>query len=242
MTQPFFYIVEHKTGVRYAGIKFSKGCSPDDLLTTYFTSSKRVHSLLQEDPNAFSVVEIKEFDCKDSLLEYEVSFLKSVNAPYSKDWLNLAAGKAINPEAVKATCLEKYGVDNWMKTPDAKGLGFKEGNTYGCFKRSEETRAKMSQAFKGRVFSDEHRLAISESKRGSRASPEARKKMSDARQRGDHPRARKVQTPDGIFACQNDAADFYGMSSAWVRKRCKNPNYPEFFLVQQMQSHNTIAT
>ena len=235
MTQPFFYIVQHKTGVRYAGIKFSRGCSPDDLLRTYFTSSKRVHALLEKDADSFTIVEIKEFDCKDALIEYEVSFLKDVNAPYSEDWLNLAAGKAINPEAAKATCLEKYGVDNWMKTPDAKGLGFKEGNTFGCFKRSDETKARMSQAFKGRVFSDEHKAAISRSKKGSKASPETRKKMSDARQRGKHPRARAVQTPNGIFACQNDAADFYGISSGGIRKRCKNHNYPEFFLIQQTQ-------
>ena len=235
MTQPFFYIVQHKTGVRYAGIKFSRGCSPDDLLRTYFTSSKRVHALLEKDADSFTIVEIKEFDCKDALIEYEVSFLKDVNAPYSEDWLNLAAGKAINPEAAKATCLEKYGVDNWMKTPEAKGLGFKEGNTYGRFKRSEETRKKMSEAFKGRVFSESHRKAISDRRQGTTASLETRLKMSEARQKGNHPRARRVQTPAGTFACQNDAADFYGKSSAWVRKRCKNPKYPDFFLVQQIQ-------
>ena len=232
MTKPFFYIVQHKTGVKYAGIKFARGCSPDDLWTTYFTSSKKVHALLEEDPNSFSIVEVTEFDCRESLIAHEVSFLKSVNAPYSDDWLNLAVGKAVNPDAVKATCLEKYGVDSWMKTPDAKGLGFKEGNTYGCFERSEETRKRMSEAFKGRVFSDSHKKAISDSRRGIKASLEARKKMSETRQRGDHPRAVRVQTPDGIFPCQNDAADFYGKSSAWVRKRCKNHNYPDFLLIR----------
>lgn len=108
--------------------------------------------------------------------------------------------------------------------------GFELGNTEGCFKRSEETRKKMSEAFKGRKFSETHRKRISDSRTGTRASAETKAKLSLARQRGDHPRARKVFTPDGVFKCQNDAADFYGMSSSWVRRRCKDSKYPEFYL------------
>lgn len=110
--------------------------------------------------------------------------------------------------------------------------GFEEGNKLGCFKRSDETKAKMSAASLGRVFSPEHRQRISAARKGTRASADARARMSAQRQRGGHPRAVKVQTPDGIFLCQNDAADFYGKSSAWVRKRCKNPSHPDFFLIR----------
>jgi group I intron endonuclease len=107
--------------------------------------------------------------------------------------------------------------------------GFEPGNKLGCFARSEETKRKMSEAFSGRVFSEEHRQKISKSKTNKKASLETKQKMSSARQRGSHPRAIKVVTPDGVFMCMEDAADFYKKSSAWVRKRCKDDRYPDFY-------------
>lgn len=182
MTSPFFYILRHKdTGIKYAGIKFAKGCHPSDLLTKYFTSSKVVSKMLSEDINSFVIEKIIEFDNKDNLIEFEEFFLTEVNAAYSNKWFNQAMGKAINPDAVSKTCMEKYGVSNWMQSDDAKEmkLGYKVGNTYGAFTRSDETKRKMSEAFTGRVYSDEHNRKISESRKGTSASEETKKKMSD---------------------------------------------------------------
>lgn len=109
--------------------------------------------------------------------------------------------------------------------------GFESGNKLGCFARSEETKKKMSEAFTGRVFSEEHRNNIRKAKLNKKASLETKQKMSAQRQRGNHPRAIKVATPDGIFECQNDAANFYNKSSAWIRKRCKDSRYPDFYLI-----------
>lgn len=107
--------------------------------------------------------------------------------------------------------------------------GFEEGNKLGCFQRSDETKAKMSAAFTGRVFSPEHRQRISAARKGTKASADARARMSAQRQRGDHPRAVAVHTPLGVFSCQNDAADAYGKSAAWVRKKCKDQRFPDFY-------------
>jgi len=59
--------------------------------------------------------------------------------------------------------------------------GFEPGNKLGCFKRSTETKEKMSRAFSGRVFSESHRQKIRESKIGVKPSLEARLKMSQKR-------------------------------------------------------------
>jgi len=59
--------------------------------------------------------------------------------------------------------------------------GFEQGNKLGCFKRSEETKKKISEAFKNRVFSEEHKERIRQSKLGKKASEESKKKMSEAR-------------------------------------------------------------
>jgi len=226
--QPFVYIIQDTINFkRYAGVKFSKGCKPSDLLTKYFTSSKVVKSLIKEG-RVFTIEKIIEFDSKDNAIEFEELLLKTVNAHLSDDWYNLSAGRAINPEAVKRTCLEKYGVDSWMKSDaENKPLGFLKGNKFGCFKRSEETKRKMSEAFKGRVYSEEMKLKLSESRTGTKASEETKKKFSEMRQRGKHPRAKPVMTPKGLFLCQKDAADAYVVSSACIRKWLKSD--PENF-------------
>lgn len=149
----------------------------------YFTSSRTVKKLLKDDPTCFEIIEIKNFDSNEEAIAYELNFIKENNAHLSEQWFNQAAAKAINPEAVKQTCLERYGVENWTQTEQykASGLGFQLGNKHGCFPRSEETKRKMSEAFKGRVFSDGHKQKIRESRTGSTASAETREKMSATR-------------------------------------------------------------
>jgi group I intron endonuclease len=134
-------------------------------------------------------------------------------------------------EELEGLVLEVLWDDGVLYNLHKNPTGFEEGNKFGCFKRSEETKQRMSEAFTGRVFSDEHKARISKSRKGTKASEEVRKKMSEQRQRGKHPRARQVHTPMGIFECQNDAADAYKKSSAWVRKKCKDSRFPEFYLI-----------
>ena len=57
--------------------------------------------------------------------------------------------------------------------PWNKGLG-------GTYEFSEESKAKMSAAQKGRVFSDEHRLKLSLVQKGKPKSEETKRKLSEA--------------------------------------------------------------
>ena len=59
--------------------------------------------------------------------------------------------------------------------------GFESGNKLGCFKRSNETKQKLKQAFTGRIFSHEHKTKISLTKTGLKASEETKAKMSAKR-------------------------------------------------------------
>jgi group I intron endonuclease len=59
--------------------------------------------------------------------------------------------------------------------------GFEPDNKLGCFSRSQETKERMSKAFTGRVFSDEHKAKIRAAKIGIKASNEVKKKMSETR-------------------------------------------------------------
>lgn len=178
---PFFYIIRNvETNIRYAGVKFSKGCKPSDLLKSYFTSSKTVKNLI-ENGAKFIIDKIIEFENKENAIEFEELFLLDINAHISPAWYNLSAGKAINPDHAKSTMLKKYGADNYMKTDAARGLGFKKGNTFGCYKRSDETKQRMSIAFSGRIFSESHREKLRQSKIGLKVSQEVKDKMSMVR-------------------------------------------------------------
>lgn len=180
----YFYLLKHKqSGKQYAGVRYAKDCDPSELLVKYFTSSRRVKKLLSDDTCCFEIVTTISFDNKEEAIEYELSYIKEHNAHLSDDWFNQAAAKAINPEAVKQACLERYGVESWTQTEEYRksDLGFKPGNTHGCFPRSEETKQKMSEAFKGRVFSEEHKQKLRECHLGLKASEETKRKMSEAR-------------------------------------------------------------
>jgi len=59
--------------------------------------------------------------------------------------------------------------------------GFLPNNKLGCFPRSEETKKKLSVAFKGREFSEQHKQNIAVGKTGLKANDETKKKMSDKR-------------------------------------------------------------
>jgi len=59
--------------------------------------------------------------------------------------------------------------------------GFLPNNKLGCFPRSEETKKKLSVAFKGREFSEQHKQKIAVGKTGLKANDETKKKMSDKR-------------------------------------------------------------
>jgi hypothetical protein len=180
----YFYLLRHnQSGKQYAGVRYARDCDPSELLVKYFTSSRRVKKLLGDDPHCFEIVETILFDSKEEAIEYELNYIKEHNAHLSDEWFNQAAAKAINPEAVRQACLERYGVENWTQTEEYRksGLGFKPGNKHGCFSRSEETKQKMSEALKGRVFSEEHKQKIREFRLGSKASEKTKHKMSEAK-------------------------------------------------------------
>jgi hypothetical protein len=90
ITIPYTYSVTHKkTGIHYYGSRFSKGCSPDDLFKTYFTSSKIIHDLLKnEGVNGFSFKIRRKFTDDLSCILHENKFLKRVDAKNNSKFFN----------------------------------------------------------------------------------------------------------------------------------------------------------
>jgi hypothetical protein len=46
---PFTYLIKHiPTGRNYYGVRYKKGCHPNDLWLKYFTSSKKIKGLIKK--------------------------------------------------------------------------------------------------------------------------------------------------------------------------------------------------
>lgn len=79
ITIPFTYRIICPDGRYYYGVRYAKGCSPDDLWTTYFTSSKVIKELLKTtDPKDFKYEIRKIFQLAEDALIYERRVLKRI--------------------------------------------------------------------------------------------------------------------------------------------------------------------
>jgi hypothetical protein len=91
---PFTYSLFCSTTKQYYyGVRYGKGCHPDQLWSSYFTSSKTVSQLIEEHGrDAFEVRIRKIFNCPKKALAWEQRLLERVNAINRKDWINLSHG------------------------------------------------------------------------------------------------------------------------------------------------------
>jgi hypothetical protein len=109
----------------YYGVRFSSKCKPEDLWTSYFTSSKYVHRFTKQygDPD---VIEIRKlFEDSESARQWETKVLRRLNVIHDDRWLNRT-----NNIAIRNGC-RVYG-SSWnkgMSTPRTKDSIEKQRNT-----------------------------------------------------------------------------------------------------------------
>jgi hypothetical protein len=111
ITQPFTYLLIHiPTGKRYYGVRFRKGCRPSDLWSSYFSSSKIVKQLIEQDGvDSFSFNIRKIFTNQDHALSWEQRVLKRLNVTYNDQWLNqhISSEKFRSPKQHSSETKEK---------------------------------------------------------------------------------------------------------------------------------------
>ena len=88
--QPFTYLIKFiPTGQVYYGVRTKRGCHPAELWTTYFTSSKTVHNLIEEHGlDAFEVTIRQTFETKEQAILWEHRVLTKFDSAKNKQWLN----------------------------------------------------------------------------------------------------------------------------------------------------------
>lgn len=110
---PFTYLVKHiPTNKYYYGVKFKKGCHPNDLWTKYFTSSKKVKGLIRKYGKKSFKFEIrKTFKTQKQAREWEHKVLRRLKVIYRDDFLNLSDSLHIDPKIISKS---KMGNKNHM--------------------------------------------------------------------------------------------------------------------------------
>lgn len=125
MTTPYFYIIEHlKTGKRYAGSRWQKGCHPNEFMQKngYKTSSATVQNIIdQEGITSFAIIELVPMEDPYS---YETKFLNENSCAVSEKWFNkhnnLGKPAPYGTEEFKTIMIEKYGVSHNSQIPEVR--------------------------------------------------------------------------------------------------------------------------
>ena len=186
---PFAYIMTSlKDGKRYYGIRFAKSAHPDQLWTTYFTSSKEVRAKVAKyGADSFKAEVRKVFETAEQAINWESRFLNRINAASRDDWMNRSNGTIALGKINTGKNKTKEHWENWKLV--RKGHTVSEetkkkiGDANRGRKQSEEANEKRRQASTGYKHDDEAKQRIREAATGRRHSPETLAKIKAARQR-----------------------------------------------------------
>lgn len=176
--KPYYYVIKHKpSGKLYVGSQYGKNSNPENLLTTYFTSSKLVKELIEKD--GVESFEIEYIDCRPDAREYEQKFLiERYNNLGRQKFLDLYLNRNLSPgilltEEIIEKANKKRKISNSIS---AKKL-LKEGRHNFQLKPNpsykEENKKKTSKRMKGnnygslRIMTDELRHKLAEKSKGN---------------------------------------------------------------------------
>ena len=122
--------------IHYYGVRYSKNCHPDDLWTTYFTSSNIVKKFIKKNGSPDLIKIEYVFDTGIEAREYEENYIRTNNCVYENNWLNKCNGG-------KDYCCIGHTDETKLKMKNSH-LGIIRGP------HSEETKRKISTSNKGR--------------------------------------------------------------------------------------------
>ena len=160
------------------GVRYARGCHPDDLWTKYFTSSKHVLRFRKEHGEP-DVIEIRQtFNDSLQAREWEEKVLRRLNAVKDERWLN-------RQNAGKEFFLKEQTEETRRRMSISK-KGKKGNRVYSP--HSNDTKKKISESLLGKPKSQEHRNKLKEANKkmkhtGRPHTIETRKKMSESRKR-----------------------------------------------------------
>ena len=168
----YTYLLTHVKSKRlYYGVRFDKRANPAELWVTYFSSSKIVKELIEEDGlDAFTYEVRKVFDDPEKALAWEAKVLSRLNAADSPIWLNrFNGGKSFKSPSYHS----KETKAKISKTLKGRSMSSEHRSKIACKstwanKVSPEARARATKKLKGRPRTPEMVAKMAITKTGTR--------------------------------------------------------------------------
>jgi predicted nucleic acid-binding Zn ribbon protein len=93
-----YYLYHIPTQVHYYGCRYAVGCDPNDLGITYFSSSTKVHKLIELYGKDSFTYEVRKIFGNEPIMaqEYEKKVLRRLKVLYRDNWLNDNIGGIFN--------------------------------------------------------------------------------------------------------------------------------------------------
>lgn len=181
---PFSYVIHClTTNQYYYGVRYGKGCHPDQLWTSYFTSSKNIKVLVEEHGvSNFKTYIRRIFDCPKLALSWESKVLRRLRVISKPKWLNQSDGANFRHNGTLSDAVKQQMSKTRKGVPKPRSKTHQANLTAALKGKpspqkgkplSTATKKKLSVKAKGRpsarkgtVTSEEHRLKIAEAKKG----------------------------------------------------------------------------
>jgi len=152
---PYTYLIGwSQISKYYYGVRYSKDCHPNDLWTTYFTSSNLVKDLRQQhgDPDIIQVR--RTFDSRERAILWEQKVLRRMEVLNSPRWVNQNIAGAINI-ATQSTEHVRKRTENKKHNPRQREIALmalqKAVASNRGRKQSEETQRKKRETYKNNI-------------------------------------------------------------------------------------------
>jgi len=141
MTIPFTYkLVFKPTKQYYYGVRWAKGCSPNDFWITYFTSSKHIKKLINEyGKNSFEFKVTKTFSNKIDAGNWETAVLERVKTNKNSKFIN----KTNNMPVYDSSGLKViHHIETGIGTFHDQSIPISDGWKYGQSDKHKENNKK----------------------------------------------------------------------------------------------------
>jgi hypothetical protein len=98
ITKPYTYLIGWSNQNKfYYGVRFAKNCNPEELMKSYFTSSKYVKQFIEIN-GLPDIIEIRKiFQTQNDARNWETKVLRRLNVVEEEKWLNKTNNKSIQP-------------------------------------------------------------------------------------------------------------------------------------------------
>lgn len=174
-----YHLYHVPTQSHYYGVRFIKGCSPDELWVKYFSSSKRVKTLIKEyGPCSFRVEVRRTFATGEEALLWENRVLTRLDAAHRPDWLNEHNGgngrwKSPTQHSQKTKDRIKQAITGKVRSPETRAAMSRAAHLREARYKELGIKGKGGSRNFGRVWTPEQRARLSAAKRAA----DARRKL-----------------------------------------------------------------